>query len=114
MAEPNMTGTLGQRLHQALQDKWGCSYDLQLRRVQDRIVLLVMWKYLEQVSFRLSPAAYGEHLEQIANYLAALGVFDQVVEGIATSRDRPRVGKAVSLSLALDLGDRASEWLLDS
>jgi hypothetical protein len=34
-----------------------------------------------------------------------------VREYIVTTRERPRLGKAVSVPL--DLGERASEWLLD-
>ena len=43
----------GQELHQLLQDKWGRSYDVLLRRTQGKIFLQIMWKYLEQASFPL-------------------------------------------------------------
>jgi len=100
----------GQELRQMLLDKWGYSYDVQLRRVQGKIFLQVMWKYLEQASFPLSEAEYQEHLDGIANYLHGLGGSTQVQIFIAQTRDRPRLGKAVSIPL--DLGDRASEWIL--
>ncbi|NMG59857.1 DUF3067 family protein, partial [Geitlerinema sp. P-1104] len=52
----------GQELQQLLLEKWGCSYDLQLRRTQGKIFLQVMWKYLEQASFPRSPEDYASHL----------------------------------------------------
>jgi hypothetical protein len=100
----------GKELHQLLLDKWGHSYDVQFRRTQGKIFLQVMWKYLEQASFPLTEAEYQEHLESIANYLNALGGTEQVQNFIAQTRDRPRLGKAVSIPL--DLGERASEWIV--
>ena len=100
----------GQELRQMLLDKWGYSYDVQLRRAQGKIFLQVMWKYLEQASFPLSETEYQEHLDRIANYLHALGGSTQVQTFITQTRDRPRLGKAVSIPL--DLGERSSEWIL--
>jgi hypothetical protein len=101
----------GDELHQLLWQKWGRSYDIQLRRVKGRIFIQVMWKYLEQASFPLSQQEYFDHLNAIANYLNAWGSVSQVQEYITTTRERPRVGKAVSIPL--ELGERASEWILD-
>ncbi|MGB6168085.1 MAG: DUF3067 family protein [Geitlerinemataceae cyanobacterium] len=101
----------GQELHQLIYDKWSRSYDLQVRRTKGKIFLLVMWKYLEQASFPLSQEDYFAHLETIAGYLNAWGVVEQVRAFIAGTRENPRLGKAVSIPL--DLGDRASEWLLE-
>jgi hypothetical protein len=100
----------GQEFRQLLIDKWGYSYDVQLRRTQGKIFLQVMWKYLEQASFPLSESQYQEHLDSIANYLNALGRTIQVQTFITQTKERPRLGKAVSIPL--DLGDRASEWIL--
>ncbi|BAY11364.1 DUF3067 family protein [Calothrix sp. NIES-2098] len=100
----------GQELRQLLLDKWGRSYDVQLRRSQGKIFLQVMWKYLEQASFPLSEDEYQAHLDSIANYLHALGGTTQVQTFITQTRDRPRLGKAVSIPL--DLGERSSEWIL--
>ena len=101
----------GKELQQLLLSKWGCSFDIQLRRVKGRIFVQVMWKYLEQASFPLSEQEYLEHLEAIANYLHAWGGVEQVQDFIAKTRDRPRLGKAINIPL--DLGERASEWILD-
>jgi hypothetical protein len=101
----------GQDLRQLLLSKWGRSYDIQFRRVRDRIFVLVMWKYLEQASFPLSEAEYLEHLAAVANYLHAWGGVEQVQGFITQTKERPRLGKAVSIPL--ELGDRASEWILE-
>lgn len=101
----------GRDLHQLLLDKWGCSYDLQIRRTRGKIIVQVMWKYLEQVSFPLTEQEYLAHLETIASYLQAWGGAAQVRIFIEQTRDRPRLGKAINIPL--DLGERASEWLVD-
>ncbi len=101
----------GEELHQILLSKWGCSYDIQLRRMKGRIFVQIMWKYLEQASFPLSEQEYLEHLEAIANYLHAWGGVQQVQNFIEKTRERPRLGKAISIPL--DLGERTSEWILD-
>jgi hypothetical protein len=101
----------GQDLRQLLIDKWGRSFDIQLRRTQGKIFVLVMWKYLEQASFPMTEAEYLEHLNAVASYLQAWGSADQVRQFIAQTRERPRLGKAVSIPL--ELGDRTSEWILE-
>ncbi len=101
----------GRELRQILLNKWGYSFDVQLRRTQGKIFVLVMWKYLEQVSFPLTEEEYIAHLDVVANYLQAWGSTDQVRRFIQQTRDRPRLGKAVSIPL--ELGERASEWILE-
>jgi hypothetical protein len=101
----------GQDLRQLLLNKWGCSYDIQLRRTQGKIFVQVMWKYLEQASFPLSEADYLEHLDTVAHYLHAWGGTAQVQDYIQRTRERPRLGKAVSIPI--NLGERASEWMLE-
>lgn len=101
----------GEQLHQLLLEKWGRSYDVQLRKVKGKIFVQVMWKYLEQASFPLSPQEYAENLNAIANYLNAWDSVEQLKSFIEKTRERPRLGKAVSLQL--NLGERSSEWILD-
>lgn len=101
----------GRELHELLLTKWGRSYDIQFRRTRGKIFVQVMWKYLEQASFPLSETEYLEHLHAVANYLHAWGGVSQVRDYIEKTRDRPRLGRAVSIPL--DLGDRASEWILE-
>ncbi|MBD2771100.1 DUF3067 family protein [Iningainema tapete] len=100
----------GIELRQLIVDKWGRSYDVQLRRTQGKIFLQVMWKYLEQASFPLSEAEYQAHLDSVATYLHAMGGTAQVQTFIQQTRERPRLGKAVSIPL--DLGERSTEWLV--
>ncbi|MGJ3253906.1 MAG: DUF3067 family protein [Elainellaceae cyanobacterium] len=100
----------GEELHQLLLEKWGYSFDVQLRRIQDKVFVQVMWKYLEQASFPMTEPEYEAHLDTIASYLNALGGTDQVKTFIDQTRDRPRLGKAVSIPI--DLGARSSEWML--
>jgi hypothetical protein len=101
----------GQDLRQLLLNKWGRSYDIQIRRTQGKIFVQVMWKYQEQTSFPLSETEYLEHLDTVAHYLNAWGGTTQVQDYIQRTRERPRLGKAVSIPI--ELGERSSEWLLE-
>ncbi|MGK7928410.1 MAG: DUF3067 family protein [Spirulina sp.] len=100
-----------EELRALLLRKWGRSYDVRLRQTKGTIYLQVMWKYLEQQSFPLSEAEYLEHLQGVTAYLNAWGGESQVREYIETTTERPRLGKAVSFPL--DLGERASEWIVE-
>jgi hypothetical protein len=100
----------GEELQQLLQQKWGYSYDIQLRRARGKFFVQVMWKYLEQASFPLSQQEYLEHLNAILSYIEAWGSVEQVQEYIKKTRDRPRLGRPVCIPI--DLGDRASEWII--
>lgn len=101
----------GEELHQLILQKWGYSFDVQLRRVKGKIFVQVMWRYLEQASFPLTPVEYIEHLNAIVSYLEAWGSVAQVKDFIEQTRDRPRLGKAVNIPV--NLGDRASEWIIE-
>ena len=84
----------GSDLRQILVNKWGRSYDLQIRRTQGKIFVQVMWKYLEQASFPLSEGDYVEHLDQVAGYITAWGAIGQVQTYIEKTRERPRLGES--------------------
>ena len=101
----------GDQLHQLLLEKWGRSYDMQLRKVRGKVYVQVMWKYLEQASFPLSEQEYIENLNAIANYINGWNGVEQIQSYIEKTKERPRLGKAVSIQL--DLGERSSEWILD-
>jgi hypothetical protein len=100
----------GQELREIIVNKWGYSYDVQMRKTPGKIFLQVMWKYQEQASFPLSEADYLTHLDTVGSYLAAMGSVGQVQQFISKTTEKPRLGKAVSI--LLDLGDRSSEWIL--
>ena len=101
----------GEELHQLLLTKWGRSFDVQIRRAQGKVFFQIMWKYLEQASFPMTEAEYFSHLNEVASYITAWGGTAQVQTFIEQTRERPRLGKAVSIPI--DLGERASEWLLE-
>jgi hypothetical protein len=94
-----------------LRSRWRASYDLQLVQRRDRLYLQVMWAYLEQQSFPLTAEAYGERIEGLVGALNDLGVSEQVRHWLRTIRDRPRLGKALSLALDLPTG-RSREFIL--
>jgi hypothetical protein len=101
----------GEELRQILRDKWGYSYDVQLRRIgADRVQLQVMWRYQEQASFPLTELDYLQHLQKVATYLMEWGLVAEFRQFINQCKSRPRLGKPVVMFL--DLGDRAVEWLI--
>ena len=100
----------GQELRESIINKWSYSYDVQLKKTPTKVFLQVMWKYQEQASFPISETDYLIHLDRVAEYLAGMGVIEQVQKFIETTKERPRLGKAVSIPL--NLGDRTSEWIL--
>lgn len=100
----------GPELRELIINKWGYSYDVQLKKTPSKIFLQVMWKYQEQVSFPISEADYLAHLDTVAAYLSGMGGSEQVQKFIETTTEKPRLGKAVSIPL--DLGDRTSEWII--
>ena len=101
----------GSELREIVWRRWGRSFDVQIRQIKGEWYLQVMWKYLEQASFPLSETQYEEHLQAIANYLDDWGVVEQVKNFLGETKERPRIGKAISLRL--EPGVRASEWTLD-
>jgi hypothetical protein len=100
----------GEELRQLLLDKWGCSFDIRLRKSRGTVFVQIMWKYLEQQSFPLSESEYLAHLDAIANYLNAWSAQQQFRDYLQETRDYPRVGKVINIPL--ELGDRASEWII--
>jgi Domain of unknown function (DUF3067) len=108
MTEIRIINMNGENLRRLIQEKWGKSFDVQLRRTQGKVFVLIMWKYLGQESFAITETQYIAHLDDIAAYISALGSGDQVEQFIRNTREKPRVGKAVSIPI--DLGMRSLEW----
>lgn len=94
-----------------LRQRWQVTNGLQLVQRNGRLYFQVLWHHLEQQSFPLSPAEYQQAVEEIVATLNGLGVGDQVRQWLLSTRDRPRLGRALSLPLELPAG-RASEFLL--
>lgn len=102
----------GEDLRDLIRARWGYSFDVQLRRVKGKMYLQIMWKYLEQASFPLSPEEYIAHLDQVVEHLQAWNCGEAVRNFIQTTKEKPRLGKAIGFPI--DLGERASEWMMDS
>ena len=112
-AQPEADGPLElDELLQVLRSRWQASYDLQLVQRRGRLQLQVMWAYLEQQSFPLDAEAYTNKLQALLEVVNGLGVAQQVRQWLRTTRDRPRLGKAMSLTLEPMAGGRSREFLL--
>ncbi|KAL3135701.1 hypothetical protein ABBQ38_006172 [Trebouxia sp. C0009 RCD-2024] len=107
----------GRQLLEALQDRYGRSYDVSLvqRKYLGKVIIAfnIMWKYREQVSFGLSEEQYMDRLDGVAAALRAWGKVKYVKEHIKASKTGPRVGKAISIILDLD-DETIKEWFLIS
>ena len=82
-----------------LRKRWQASYDMQLVVRRKRMYLQVMWAYLEQQSFPLNEEEYRTHLAQVLDVVNRLGQAGAVRSWLSDTRDRPRLGKALSLQL---------------
>ena len=101
----------GAEVRALLVARWQASHDLRLVQIRGRLYLQVMWNHLEQQSFPLSVEDYAEHIERVAAALNDLGLAATVRQWLGSTRDRPRLGKALSLPLE-PVSGRASEFLL--
>mmetsp|Transcript_6857 Transcript_6857/g.11767 ORF Transcript_6857/g.11767 Transcript_6857/m.11767 type:complete len:128 (-) Transcript_6857:281-664(-) len=100
-------------LHKLIVDKWGYSYDVQVRRVaaaNDAIYVNIMWRYLEQQSFPLSQEEYFMNLQAIAELIVQWGAVDFFRSYVTATKEKPRVGKTVAIPMPLD-SKRSSEFL---
>uniref|UniRef100_A0A0D6R7D0 DUF3067 domain-containing protein n=1 Tax=Araucaria cunninghamii TaxID=56994 RepID=A0A0D6R7D0_ARACU len=106
----------GIELATLIRNKYGRSYDVTLikREFMGRNLLAmnVMWKYREQRSFPLTEEEYLLRLDDVANNLKCWGAVSHVRNSLAKVKERPRIGKAVSIFIDLDeSGGRANEWI---
>ena len=82
-----------------LRQRWRATYDLQLVVRRRRLYLQVMWAYLEQQSFPMDLEAYQQHLGEVLDVVNRLGLAGEVRHWLGSTRDKPRLGKALSLPL---------------
>ena len=82
-----------------LRRRWKATYDLQLVVRRQRLYLQVMWAYLEQQSFPMDENTYREHLAEVLDVVNRLGLATDVRQWLDSTRDKPRLGKALSLQL---------------
>ncbi|MEX1317239.1 MAG: DUF3067 family protein [Synechococcaceae cyanobacterium] len=101
----------GTELIRVLRSRWQVSYDLKLVQRRGRLYLQVMWAHVEQQSFPLSTDDYALRLEEVAALLNGMGVAGQVRRWLLTTPGKPRLGRALTLPLALTPG-RSAEFLL--
>ncbi|XP_024020168.1 uncharacterized protein LOC21393176 isoform X2 [Morus notabilis] len=99
-----------------IRNKYGRSYDVQLIKKEfmgrNLLALNVMWKYREQRSFPLTEEEYILRLDDVANNLKCWGAVSHIRNSLQNSKERPRIGKAVSIFIDMDeSGGRANEWI---
>ncbi|WP_392349510.1 DUF3067 family protein [Parasynechococcus sp.] len=88
-----------EELISCLRQRWRATYDLQLVVRRNRLYLQVMWAYLEQQSFPMDESSYREHIAEVLDVVNRLGLAGEVRDWLASTRDKPRLGKALSLHL---------------
>ncbi|KAL0446582.1 UNVERIFIED_CONTAM: hypothetical protein Slati_1786100 [Sesamum latifolium] len=99
-----------------IRNKYGRSYDVQLIKKEfmgrNLLALNVMWKYMEQRSFPLTEEEYILRLDDVANTLKCWGAVSHIRNSLEKLKERPRIGKAVSIFIDMDeSGGRANEWI---
>ena len=85
-----------------LRQRWRATYDLQLVVRRRRLYLQVTWAYLEQQSFPMDLESYRQHLGEVLDVVNRLGLAGEVRNWLTTTRDKPRLGKALSLQLQVE------------
>ncbi|KAL3338804.1 hypothetical protein AABB24_027766 [Solanum stoloniferum] len=106
----------GIELAALIRNKYGRSYDVQLIKKEfmgkNLLALNVMWKYREQRSFPLTEEEYLLRLDDVANTLKCWGAVSHIRNSLEKLKERPRIGKAVSIFIDMDeSGGRANEWI---
>ncbi|KAF7087459.1 hypothetical protein CFC21_090642 [Triticum aestivum] len=115
---PGDDGFSGLDLATLIRKRYGRSYDVTLIRKEfmgrNLLAMNVMWKYREQRSFPLTEEEYLLRLDDVANTLRSWGAVAHVRNSLETTKDRPRIGKAVSIFIDVDSaggGNRSDEWI---
>lgn len=97
-----------------IRKRYGRSYDVTLIRKEfmgrNLLAMNVMWKYREQRSFPLTEEEYLLRLDDVANTLRCWGAVAHVRNTLEKVRERPRIGKAVSIFIDMD-STRSDEWI---
>lgn len=99
-----------------IRKRYGRSYDVQLIKKEfmgkSLLAMNVMWKYMEQRSFPLTEEEYLLRLDDVANTLKCWGAVSHVRNSLEKLKERPRIGKAVSIFIDMDeSGARSNEWI---
>eukprot|EP00899_Mesostigma_viride_P003331 jgi/Mesvir1/1299/Mv03764-RA.1 len=95
----------GLALATLIRQKWGKSYDVRFQKQtflgKEIWVLNVMWKFVEQSSFPMTEERYLEHLQATVDVLRDMGAISLVRNALLATTEKPRVGKAVSIQIAV-------------
>ncbi|KAJ0038740.1 hypothetical protein Pint_22668 [Pistacia integerrima] len=103
------TESIGVTFHSILELKIEASEEFMGKNL---LALNVMWKYMEQRSFPLTEEEYILRLDDVANTLKCWGAVSHIRNSLAKLKERPRIGKAVSIFIDMDeSGGRANEWI---
>lgn len=116
MMDRNDDAFRGKDLAALIRRKYGKSYDVQLIKKEfmgrQFLAMNVMWKFREQKSFPLTEEEYIWRLDGVADNLRYWGAVSTVRNTLERTKERPRIGKAVSIFIDLDeSGGRAREWI---
>nr|WP_269623588.1 DUF3067 family protein [Prochlorococcus marinus] len=95
---------------QCLRNRWGVTYDLRLVLKGERFYLQMMWGYLEKQSFPLKEMEYCEKLEKVLEIINRLGKSNLVRHWLLNTKQKPSVGRAISLLLRGD--EQLEEFVL--
>ena len=95
---------------ECLRRRWGVTYDLKLLIKSDRIYLQMMWGFLEQQSFPMNEDTYRAHLNRTLEIINRAGQSALVRNWVENVHAKPRLGKAITLSLPMD--QRMDEFVL--
>ena len=80
-----------------IRSRWKATYDLQLVFRREQLYLQIMWGYLEQKSFKMNETEYRDHIGEILDIINRLNLASQVRFWLQNTKDKPRLGKALSL-----------------
>lgn len=105
----------GAALAALIKSKYDRSYDISLKSTKYMgkvfVSLNIMWKYREQQSYALSEEDYMLRMEYAAQAIKAWGAVLAVTRDIQSRKQRPKVGKAVSIMIPNVTEEEARKWL---
>ena len=93
-----------------IRNRWGVTYELRLLIKGKSLYLHLMWGYLEQQSFPMKEESFRAHLNRILEIINRGGQSALVRNWLENVQAKPRLGKAITLSLPMD--QRMDEFFL--
>lgn len=106
----------GEQLRNLVYQKWGQRFPVLIKRKRDalgqqRLYMIVQWKYLGKRNLQLSPEEYVAESDAVAELLTEWGVANQVRNEIGDSTARPKTAtqQFPGLFIALDVEEDVVE-----